>query len=76
MDASEFQKMKTDGTLNWGVLPALRHGKRFIEQRYSKYSRNLFFARVTESCVVKVAVKENKEAQFMPQVLINHTLMT
>ena len=33
VDAATFEKMKKDGTLNFGVLPVLKHGSQIIEQR-------------------------------------------
>lgn len=32
VDSETFERMKSDGTLNWGVLPALEHDGKFIEQ--------------------------------------------
>jgi hypothetical protein len=34
VDAATFDKLKKDGTLNFGVLPVLKHGAQIIEQRW------------------------------------------
>lgn len=33
VDEKTLAQMKEDGTLNWGVLPALRDGDLLVEQR-------------------------------------------